>query len=215
MDNTFSIVGRCPETGALGVAIATARIAVGSRAPHAQAQVAALSTQAWTNVSLAYESLRLIKEGKGAQAALDEVLAADQGRELRQLIIIDAQGNQAAFTGKETEPVTGHLLGENCVAAGNFLKDRETINALVNTFESQKGFLGDRLMSALEAGQAAGGDKRGKMSAAIIVVKDSVHPLINLRIEYSSEPVRELRMVYDKYQEFIKDADSTAKSQRF
>ncbi|MGI6574764.1 MAG: DUF1028 domain-containing protein [bacterium] len=214
MDNTFSIVGRCPHTGALGVAIATARIAVGSRAPHARAHVAAISTQAWIDVMLAYKSLQIIEKGQSAQVALEQVLAEDEGKELRQLIIIDAHGNKAAFTGKGTEPFAGHIVGENCVVAGNFLKDKSTLNAMAAAFDGEKGCLGDRLMLALESGQAAGGDKRGKMSAAIIVVKDSIHPYINLRVDYGADPVKELREIYNRYLEFLQGAGASQKSQR-
>lgn len=214
MDNTFSIVGRCPCTGALGVAIATARMAVGSRAPFARAHVGAVSTQAWIDVMLGYNSLQIMEKGKSAQVALEQILAADEGRELRQLIIIDAHGNKAAFTGKDTEPFTGHTVGENCVVAGNFLKDKNILNAMVAAFDGEDGCLGERLMLALESGQAAGGDKRGKMSAAIIVVKDSIHPYINLRVDYSNDPVQDLREIFNRYMVFLQGVDASKKSQR-
>jgi len=198
-DSTFSIVALDPDTGAFGVAVSTARLAVGNRVPFAKAKVGAVATQANTNPMLGYEALRLLEQGKTAQEALEAVLAADPGREERQLSVIDAKGNTAGFTGSKPDDYKGHILGKNCVAAGNILVGRETLAALVETFESTKGTLGDRIMAAMEAGQKAGGDKRGRISAAMLVVTDELHPYINLRIDKSADPVAELRVLYDAY----------------
>jgi uncharacterized Ntn-hydrolase superfamily protein len=198
-DSTFSIVALDPDTGALGVAVSTARLAVGNRVPFAKAKVGAVATQANTNPTLGYEALRLLEQGKTAQEALEAVLAADPGREERQLSVIDAKGNRAGFTGSKPDDYKAHILGKNCVAAGNILTGRETLTALVETFEGAKGTLGDRIMAAMEAGQKAGGDKRGRISAAMLVVTEGGHPYINLRIDKSTDPVAELRVLYDAY----------------
>lgn len=203
-DNTFSIVARDSQTGALGAAVSTARMAVGNRVPFVEYGVGAVATQANTNMALAYDALRLLREGLDAKTALDSVLASDSDREERQVTIIDSKGNQAAFTGSKTQEYTGDVIGTNCVAAGNMLVGAQTLQAMVQAFEAAEGFLGDRLMAALEAGEKAGGDKRGKVSAAIIVETTGHEPYaysknINLRIDQSDRPVAELRKLYDAY----------------
>ncbi len=198
-DHTFSIVALDPDTGHLGVAVSTARLAVGNRVPYVKAKVGAVATQANTNPALAYEVLLLLELGKTAQEALDAALASDPGREERQLTVIDAKGNRAAFTGTKPDEYKGHLVGKNCVVAGNILVGAETLTAMVETFDKAQGTLGDRIMAAMEAGQKAGGDKRGRISAAILVATDSFHPYINLRVDNSADPVADLRKLYDAY----------------
>jgi len=198
-DSTFSIVALDPDTGHLGVAVSTARLAVGNRVPYVKAKVGAVATQANTNPMLAYEALLLLEMGKSAQEALDAVLGSDPGREERQLTVIDARGNKAAFTGTKPDNYKGHILGKNCVVAGNILVGPETLAAMVETFDKTQGSLGDKIMAAMEAGQKAGGDKRGKISAAILVATDSLHPYVNLRVDDSADPVGDLRKLYDAY----------------
>jgi uncharacterized Ntn-hydrolase superfamily protein len=198
-DSTFSIVALDPATGHLGVAVSTARLAVGNRVPYVKAKVGAVATQANTNPMLAYEALLLLEMGKTAQEALDAALGSDPGREERQMTVIDSRGNKAAFTGTKPDDYKGHLIGANCAVAGNILVGPETLTALVETFEKTQGTLGDKIMAAMEAGQKAGGDKRGKISAAILVATDSLHPYINLRVDDSADPVGDLRKLYDAY----------------
>jgi uncharacterized Ntn-hydrolase superfamily protein len=203
-DNTFSIVARDSQTGALGAAVATARLAVGNRVPFVEFNVGAVATQANTNVVLAHDALHLLKEGLDAPTVLNKVLAADPQREERQLTIIDNKGNQAAFTGSKPQDYKGHLFGTDCVVAGNILVGEETLIAMVRAFENSEGSLGDRMMTAMEAGQKAGGDKRGKVSAALIVMSADLEPNaysknINLRVDRSADPVAELRTLYDAY----------------
>jgi uncharacterized Ntn-hydrolase superfamily protein len=188
-----------PDTGHLGVAVSTARLAVGNRVPYVKAKVGAVATQANTNPMLAYEALLLLEMGKSAQEALDAALGSDLGREERQLTVIDAKGNKAAFTGTKPDDYKGHILGKNCVVAGNILTGPETLTAMLEVFDKTQGTLGDRIMAAMEAGQKAGGDKRGRISAAILVATDSLHPYINLRVDNSTDPVAELRKLYDAY----------------
>ena len=208
-DNTFSIVARDPATGALAAAVSTARYAVGNRVPFVEYNVGAVATQANTNVMLAKEALRLMRGGASAYEAMVAVLDNDPDREERQLSVLDAKGGQAAFTGTKPDDFKNNLYGLNCIVAGNILVGPETLLALVNTFESATGSLGDRVMAALEAGQKAGGDRRGKLSAAIVVVYEAPGPYaysknIDLRVDSSKDPVGDLRILYDTYKAAFK-----------
>ena len=203
-DNTFSIVARDPVTGALGAAVSTARLAVGNRLIHVEHNVGAIATQANTNPLLAKEALQRLQNGVTAKDALDAVLQADEKRDERQLSIIDAKGNVAAFTGTKPDDYKNHIIGKDFIVAGNILVGKETLEAMASAFDALKGTLADRVMAALEAGQQAGGDRRGKISAAIVVVNQA--PSINgyaknidLRIDSSKDPVAELRVLYDAY----------------
>jgi len=191
------MVARCPRTLALGVCVSTALPAVGSRVPHAEAGVGAVATQAYTDVSYGVEGLKLLKKGFSPREALETMLENDPYRELRQVIIIDGHGRTAAFTGKETVEWKGHLIGEDYVAAGNMLVGGEVIEAMAQAFESSlEGDLAERLMNALEAGQGAGGDRRGKVSAALLVV--GIRPTLDLRVDRHCEPVVELRRMFEE-----------------
>jgi len=197
---TFSIVARCPKTLALGVAVSTAVPAVGSVVPHVEAGVGAIATQAQTNIFYGIEGLKLLKEGLSPQAALETMLQKDVDREKRQVIIIDAQGRTAAFTGKENIEWKGHLIGKDCVVAGNMLVGSRVIKTMLETFETQRGRLSERLLKALEAGHETGGDKRGRMSAALRVVgkhwESETRPFLDLRVDAHPDPVTELRRIY-------------------
>lgn len=203
-DNTFSIVARDPVTGALGAAVSTARLAVGNRVIHVEHNVGAIATQANTNPLLAKEALQRLQNGVTAKVALDAVLQADEKRDERQLSIIDAKGNVAAFTGTKPDDYKNHIIGKDFIVAGNILVGKETLEAMASAFDALKGTLADRVMAALEAGQQAGGDRRGKISAAIVVVNQAPSSNgyaknIDLRIDSSKDPVAELRVLYDAY----------------
>lgn len=203
-DNTFSIVARDPVTGALGAAVSTARLAVGNRVLHVEHNVGAIATQANTNPLLAKEALQRLQNGVTAKDALDAVLQADEKRDERQLSIIDAKGNVAAFTGTKPDDYKNHIIGKDFIVAGNILVGKETLEAMASAFDAVKGTLADRVMAALEAGQQAGGDRRGKISAAIVVVNQAPSSNgyaknIDLRIDSSKDPVAELRVLYDAY----------------
>ena len=203
-DNTFSIVARDPATGALGAAVSTARLAVGNRVLQVQYSVGAVASQANTNPLLARDALDLLRKGSNAREALDAALLSDDKREERQLSVISAKGDQAAFTGSKPDDFKGHLIGKDCVVAGNILVGRETLEAMLAAFESTGGALADRVIAALEAGQKAGGDRRGKISAAMVVLNEapgtgSYARNIDLRIDSSKDPVGELRVLYDAY----------------
>jgi uncharacterized Ntn-hydrolase superfamily protein len=196
---TFSIVAHCPQTGELGIAVSTAIPAVGAINPFAKARVGAIATQAVSNPYLGIDGLDLLAQGMSATKVLDQLLRTDTDREKRQLSIVDAQGNVAAFTGNEVEPWRGHRVGPGYVIAGNLLVGEETLLAMAETFEAAQGALGKRLLVALEAGQAAGGDRRGKVSAALLVVRDQEYPYIDLRVDEHPKPVAELRRIFDIY----------------
>lgn len=197
---TFSIVARCPTTSALGVAVATAVPAVGSVVPHVQADIGAIATQANTNILYGVQGLQLLKAGLSPKKALETMLSKDRDREKRQVIIIDAQSRKAQFTGRETIEWKGHLIGKNHVIAGNMLVGSQVTKSMMEVFEAEKGDLAKRLLKALEAGQKAGGDKRGLMSAALLVAsrqwKSETRPVLDLRVDAHLDPIKELHRVY-------------------
>ncbi|MBX5326319.1 MAG: DUF1028 domain-containing protein [Candidatus Bathyarchaeia archaeon] len=202
---TFSIVARCQKTLTLGVVVATAAPAVGSVVPHAEANVGAIATQANTNILYGVNGLKLLKRGFSPKSALDVMLKKDTDRETRQIIMIDKNGYTAAFTGKQTIPWKGHIIGKNYVIAGNMLVGKQVIETMAQAFEHARGELADRLLAALEAGQNEGGDKRGKTSAALLVVGKGLvgpRPFISLRVDVHKEPVKELKRVFVEYQKY-------------
>ncbi len=204
---TFSMVARCPKTLELGVGVSTAVPAVANRVPHVGAGVGAIATQAHTNINYGIEGLRLLKEGFSPQTALDAMLKTDPDREFRQVIIIDVLGRTAAFTGKETQDWKGHRTGKDYAVAGNLLTGSEVLQAMAQTFEGSEGWLAERLMKALEAGQEAGGDRRGRASAALLVASHSqteTGPILNLRIDEHPEPVKELRRLFEAHKKEMK-----------
>lgn len=199
---TFSIVARCPKTLALGVCVSTAVPAVGSVVPHVEAEVGAVATQGQTSVLYGINGLKLLKMGFSPQTALDAMLKEDSKREKRQVAIIDKDGRTAAFTGKETLEWKGHLVGEDYVVAGNALVGAQVIEVMAQIFENSKDDLAERLLKALEAGQEAGGDRRGRVSAALFVVDKKplpTRPFVDLRVDEHPNPVAELRRVWEDF----------------
>jgi len=195
------MVARCPRTSTLGVCVSTAVPAVGSRVPHVEAGVGAIATQGKTNIFYGINGLKLLKAGLSPQAALETMLKEDRDRELRQVIMIDREGRIAAFTGKETLSWKGHLVGKDYVVAGNILVGSQVIEAMAQTFESSEGKLAERLLKALEAGQEVGGDKRGRVSAALLTASQQQiepRPILDLRVDEHSDPVKELRRIFEK-----------------
>ena len=198
LTGTFTLVARCERTGKLGVVTSTAIPAGGSICPFVT-RFGALSTQSFNNYYFGIDGQQLLGEGLAADDVLDRLLTGDPGRELRQLLIVDAAGHSAAFTGSACVEVCTHLNGPNYAVGGNMLTDSEVIDAMADCFERESALsLVDRLMSALEAGQAAGGDKRGKQSAALKVVSPhSLIPVCDLRVDEHQAPVLELRRILE------------------
>lgn len=192
---TFSIVVRDPLTGALGVATATGGPAVGSLVPHARAGIGAIATQSWTNPYLAYDGLDLLKGGDAA-SALDRVIAADADRDLRQLIIVDASGRTAAWTGPACTDYAHAIALPDIAVAGNMLSSPAVLPAMLQGFGAAGAFA-DRLAAALSAGHEAGGDARGIRSAALKIYETEAYPVVDLRVDWSDEPLSELMMVLE------------------
>lgn len=195
---TFSIVARCPTTGRLGVAVATAVPAVGSMCPFTRAGVGAVSTQSWVNPYLALDLLGAIAGGDGARAALALVVEGDESRDLRQIGVVDAAGEASAFTGASCVPWCGQEVGEGFAVQGNMLTGPEVVAAMAAAFTASAGAaLDERLMRAMEAGDAAGGDKRGRQSACLRVQGREEYPDLDLRVDEHARPVTELRRVLE------------------
>jgi uncharacterized Ntn-hydrolase superfamily protein len=194
--NTFSIVARCARTGELGVAVATAVPAVGSMCPYIRSGVAAVSTQSWVNPYLALTALAAVEAGHGAGQALATALAADDAAELRQIGLVDANGESASHTGAECTPWCGHLLAPGLAVQGNMLTGPQVLDAMAAAFvAAAEEDLAERLMRALAAGDAAGGDMRGKQSAALRIHAAEAYPLLDLRVDEHAAPVAELARV--------------------
>jgi uncharacterized Ntn-hydrolase superfamily protein len=199
--NTFSISARCARTGMLGVTVSTAVPAVGALCPHVRPGVGAVSTQAWVNPYLGFDSIRLLAEGGSASAVLDRVIQADAAREVRQLGIVDAQGGSASWSGAECTPWAGHRTGPGYAIQGNMLTGPDVLDAMETNFVASEALeLPERLMLCLEAGQAQGGDKRGKQSAALVVYDVEDYPVVDLRVDEHRYPVAELRRIYTIFQ---------------
>ena len=196
--NTFSIVAYDDASGMLGVAVSTKVPAVGAVCPFARAGVGAISTQAWTNPLLGVDGLDLLEQGYGAEETLQKLLDKDPDPETRQIIAVDREGRPAAHTGSDTDPWKGHRTGNGYAVAGNMLVGEETVTAMAEAFEASADEpLSERLLRALESGQAAGGDKRGRQSAALYVVKSEPYPYLDLRVDEHPDPVTELRRVHE------------------
>ncbi|MCL6702091.1 DUF1028 domain-containing protein [Pseudomonas sp. T1.Ur] len=203
---TFSIVGRCAETGQLGIAISSSSIAVGARCPWLRAGVGAVSSQNITLPALGPQVLDELAAGSRAQEALDRALARNGYSEYRQVAVVDAQGRTAVFSGRHALGVNGAVVGEQCVAAGNLLAGDDVIAAMVAAFEQGEGSLASRLLGALQAGQAAGGEAGAVHSAALSVVDDLTWPIVDLRVDWAEEnPIGELAKLWLAYQPQLQD----------
>lgn len=197
--HTYSIVARDPATGELGVAVQSHWFSVGSIVAWAEAGVGAVATQSFIDPSYGKNGLELMRAGKSAPDTLKELLAKDEGREVRQVAMIDAQGRVDAWTGKNDIQAAGHIVGKNFSVQANLMLNDKIWPAMARAFESSKGDLAERMLAALDAAEAAGGDIRGRQSAALVVVtgkptgqawKDRT---FDLRVDDSPQPLRELR----------------------
>ncbi|MBB3050833.1 putative Ntn-hydrolase superfamily protein [Prauserella isguenensis] len=194
---TFSIVAYDVRARQCGVAISTAMPAIGGLAVFARAGAGAIATQALINPLLGVDGLDLLRS-RSAHDTMRQLLDADPGADERQLAIVDAEGRAAAHTGPQTHPWNGHRLGDGYAVAGNTLVGGATVDAMADRFESTPtGPLSRRLLEALEAGQQAGGDRRGKQSAALYVHGGRPYPQLDLRVDEHHDPVAELRRVHD------------------
>ncbi len=197
--HTFSIVARDPQTGEMGVAVQSHWFSVGTIVTWAEAGVGAIATQSFVNASFGPRGLEMLKNGMSAQQAVDSLLETDEGREFRQLAIIDSKGNVASFTGKKCVQPAGNIKGDNFSCQANLMINDKVWPSMAEAFKKSTGPLAERMMAALEAGQEAGGDIRGKQSAAMIVVRGKStgkvweDRLVDLRVDDSPEPIKELK----------------------
>jgi uncharacterized Ntn-hydrolase superfamily protein len=185
----------------LGVATSSKSLAAGLWVPHVRAGVGAIASQSFTNPYLGIEGLTLLEQGLAAARALERLVESDQGRDLRQVAIVDRDGHAAAYTGDKCIPWAGALEGRGHVCLGNILVGEDVTKAMGHAFEtSDNEPLPERLLRALEAGQEAGGDRRGRQSAGIHVVHTEEYPYCDLRVDDHPDPVAELRRVFSIFQ---------------
>lgn len=197
---TFSLVAFDENSGEVGVAAMTAMPGVGKLVAHAQPHVGAAATQAMVNPYLAFDGLDLLAEGRTAEDVLEQVVAADPGREGRQLGLVDAQGRSASFTGSLPEDYKGHRTGPGYACQGNRLAGPEVLDNCVETFLSlERSPLVDRLIAALDAGEDAGGDTEGHRSATVLVMSTERYPLWDLRIDDADVPLAQLHREYETF----------------
>jgi uncharacterized Ntn-hydrolase superfamily protein len=199
---TYSIAACDLEAGQWGVATQSKFLAVGSVVPWAEPQVGAIATQAYANPRYGPEGLSLLREGLSAEEVVARLTSADEGRDHRQLGIVDREGRSASYTGAECLEWAGERTGPCYAAQGNILVSAETVHAIAETFDSSSGALVERLMACLDAAQAAGGDRRGQQSAALLVVEQDggyaklSDTVVELRVEDHERPLEELRRLY-------------------
>jgi uncharacterized Ntn-hydrolase superfamily protein len=207
--STYSLVACDLERGQWGVATQSKFLAVGSVVPWAEPQAGAVATQSYANPRYGPDGLALLRQGLAAEEVVKRLTEADDGREERQLGVVDAQGRAATFTGSACHDWAGGRTGPGYAAQGNILVSGETVDALAESFESSSGSLAERLLDALIAAQAAGGDKRGQQSAALIVVeRDGGYAglsdsLVDLRVDDHEAPIEELRRLHGLHQQLF------------
>jgi uncharacterized Ntn-hydrolase superfamily protein len=198
---TFSIAGRCARTGMMGAVVTTSSMAVGSRCAWAEPGVGAVLTQHRTDPRLGLVILGELKRGAAPQAIIDGLEKRDPNLKWRQLAVLAADGTGAFFNGAKIVSVATGRIGRNCVAAGNILRNVAVVDAMVEAFEaSEDQELAERLMRAVEAGDAAGGELKQLKSAGLLVVHRESFPYVDLRVDLNSRPLVELRFLWELYQ---------------
>jgi uncharacterized Ntn-hydrolase superfamily protein len=207
---TYSIVACDLDARQWGVATQSKFLAVGSVVPWAEAEVGAIATQSYANPRYGPDGLALLREGLHAEEVVRRLTEADEGRETRQLGVVDGKGGAATFTGSECHDWAGGRTGTNYAAQGNILVSAATVDALAETFEASAGkLLAERLIDCLAAAQEAGGDKRGQQSAALLVVeKDAGYAkltdvIVDLRVDDHERPIEELGRLYSLHDEIF------------
>lgn len=197
---TFSIIGRCPASGAFGAATATSTIAVGARVAHCAAGIGAVLTQHRTDPRLGPRGLSLLQSGCSAQEALDALVASTPDAAWRQLAVLDSAGRAAVFSGARTRPEVSDRTTENVCAVGNVLANVRVTAAMVRRYEADPSApLPERLMRALEEGLAAGGQTTALHSAHLLVVEGDSFPSVDLRIDWDEQPIGALRALWNRY----------------
>ncbi len=197
---TYSICARDPDSGALAVAVATCNLAVGALVPFVKAGVGAVASQARSNPLFGGWALELLEQGADAETVVAEITARDDSRDHRQLHVVDARGRSAVFTGDSCVTWAGAQAHDGFSVAGNMLSGPEVLPAMVAAYEGSNGeALPLRLVAVLKAGEAAGGDKRGRQSAAMRIVTDQPYPWLDLRVDDDADPVGRLQHLLDLF----------------
>jgi len=207
---TFSIIGRCEQSGQIGVAISSSSIAVGARCPWLRAGVGAVSTQNITLPAYGSQLLNLLEQGLSPELALKQATKNEAYCQYRQIILMNTQGETAVFSGKETLGIHNTAQGKQCVAAGNLLKSPQVIPAMTAAFEQAQGHLADRLLAAMQAALNEGGEAGPVHSAALSIVdceNPAVNwPIVDLRVDWADEnPIGELAKRWQAYQPQMQD----------
>jgi uncharacterized Ntn-hydrolase superfamily protein len=208
--STFSIVAHDPEALEWGIAVQSKFLAVGAVVPWAEAGVGAVATQSYANTSFGPDGLALMAQGISAREALSRLIAQDEGRAQRQVGLVDAQGTAATFTGDECHAWAGGCTGSYYAVQGNILVSGATVEAMASAFEDAEGELADRLIASLTAGQAAGGDRRGQQSAAVLVVRSGGgygghnDRYMDLRVDDDPAPIERLKALVDLHHLFFR-----------
>ena len=190
---TWSIIARDHATGQFGIAVATKFFAVGARVPHIAANVGGIATQALVNPYYGIDGVKLLREGRSPREVVDTLLAADSGRESRQLHIMDAGGRIASHTGRDCVDWCGHIEGRGFSIAGNMLAGAGVLDDTAKSYATNENLpFAQRLIAAMRAGEAAGGDKRGRQSAALLIHGDEEWSALDLRVDDHTDPLTEL-----------------------
>ena len=201
--STYSIVGCDPAAEEVGVAVQSKFPAVGSAVPWGKGGVGAVATQAWANLSYGNKGIELMEKGLHPEEVIRELIGGDDGRDVRQVGIVDIKGRSATFTGKDCTNWAGGIAGENFAAQGNILTGANVVDAIADTFVKTKGDLAEKLMKSLTAGQNAGGDSRGMQSSALYIVKVGAgygghsDRLLDLRVDDHKNPIEELNRLLE------------------
>jgi uncharacterized Ntn-hydrolase superfamily protein len=217
---TFSIVAIDRDTGEIGVAVQSRIVGVGAIVPWAKAGVGAVATQAFANVRYGPVGLAILELGSTPEQAIEMMTRADPEKASRQLGIVDATGAVATFTGEACQEWAGGLTGDGYAVQGNILAGESVVTAMAKAFEDTKGVLAERLIAALEAGQSEGGDKRGRQSAALLVVREGWgygglnDRFRDIRVDEHPEPIAELRRVYEKHRALFPRPDRAPISEK-
>lgn len=218
-EGTFSIIGRDPATGELGIGVQSKTIAVGARTRGGKGGLAVFAHQSSSNPMYSTLGIELLEAGLTPQQALDMMVRSDEGRDTRQVAILDIQGRTAAFSGEKSSDWKGHRCGTNYCAQGNTLVGPEVVEAMARSFEASSGPLAERLLGALEAGQAQGGDRRGTQSASLMILKPLTiggfgDRALDLRVDESRAPIPELRRILNavRSNEMLSEANDRARS---
>lgn len=214
---TYSIVARDPATGHFGIAVASRFFAVGAMVPHMRGRVGAIATQAFVSPLYGTDGLKLLAEGKSPQEVIDIVTGRDAGFQQRQVHLIDSKGSNAAFTGEKCIDWAGHLVDDNVSVAGNMLAGPDVIGDALNAYKASNNKpFAERFLIAMQAGEDAGGDKRGRQSAALSLYRDQDYAWLDIRTDDHPDPLQELRRLYAVAQErFLFVADTMATSDNY